>query len=101
MSSRNIYVHTVVLMLATRVITTHPTAMIYHRTIYVILIQSLSLSHFPPVSIHKILTQEGRIAQKSTGWGKWGKTGDFVEKFYLEKYRKKTLVLVCSSLLTV
>ena len=76
-------------MLAIRVITTHPTAMIYHRTIYVILIQSVSLSHFPRVSTHKILKQEGRIAQKSTGGEIGGKTGDFVEKFYLEKYRKK------------
>jgi hypothetical protein len=41
--------NTVVLMFAIKVITTHPTAMIYHRTIYVTLIQSLHLSHFPLV----------------------------------------------------
>jgi len=47
MSSRNIYVHTVVLMLAIRVITRHPTAMICHRTN---IRYSHSISAFKPLS---------------------------------------------------
>jgi len=76
-------------MLAIRVITTHPTAVIYHRTIYVILIQSLSLSPLSSCCHTQDTDARRAYSTEINGWGKRGKTGDFVEKFHLEKYCKK------------